>query len=136
MTATGIDSLAAVGDTTGVLFDVAALAGLQVGAGDELGRAVLLGDVAGAAQVFRGVLVVDQELSVLAEAMGLVVSHGDHVEDVGGLEEDCVHLFQRPICGLGIEEVDHREDEGVAGKVLVREVEDASEGTHMTAKMM
>lgn len=54
---------------------------------------VLLGDVTGSAEVFLGVLVVDEELAVLAVAVGLVAGDGDHVEDVFGLEEDCVHLL-------------------------------------------
>jgi hypothetical protein len=38
----------------------------------------------------------------------------DDVEDAGCLAEDAVHFFEGAVGGLGVEEVDDREDEGVA----------------------
>jgi hypothetical protein len=51
------------------------------------------------------------------------------VEDVCGLLEDHVHLFQRPVPSLGEEEVDKREDDGVDyGENRVGVVLDSLEG--------
>lgn len=91
------------------------LATLQVGAGIKSGLGSnLLGDMTGATEVLFGVLIIDEELAVLAVAVGFVASDGDNVEYVTGLVKNRIHLFQRAVCSLGIEEVDHREDDGVA----------------------
>ena len=94
------------------ILNMGELAGLHVVALGK-GLAMFLGDVACAAQVLLRVFVVDEKLAVLAVAVGLVAGDGDHVEDTGGLVEDGVHLLQRSVGGLWIEEVDNREDEGV-----------------------
>ena len=44
---------------------------------------------------------------------GLLDRDGDHVEDVCGLLEDQVHLFEGAVARLGEEEVDGGEDKGV-----------------------
>lgn len=76
------------------VFKMRTLATLQVRAGGELClRPALLRDLAGTAQVLCCALVVDEEFPVLAEAVGFISGDGDHVEDVVGLVEDCVHLL-------------------------------------------
>jgi hypothetical protein len=76
--------------------------------------AALLADVAGTTEVFVGLGVVDEQFTVLAVATGFVGGNLDHVPDRGGLAEDGVHFFQRPVGGFRVEEVDDGEDEGVA----------------------
>lgn len=49
----------------------------------------------------------------------LAAGEGDTVEDVGSLVENAVHFLQRAHGGLGKEEVDHGDDEGVAEKGLL-----------------
>jgi hypothetical protein len=51
--------------------------------------------------------------AVLVVHEGLLDRDGDHVEDVCGLLEDKVHLFEGSVAGLREEEVDGGEDEGV-----------------------
>lgn len=97
---------------------MSALATLQVRAGSELGLVYVLIGVAGTTQVLLSVLVVDEELALLAVAVGLVAGNGDQVEHVVGLVEDCVHFLQRAVGGFGVEEIDDREDEGVAGRAV------------------
>lgn len=108
-----LSRLAASGDAVLVVLDVGtALATLHMTAFGK-GLAVLLGDVTGAAEMLLGILVVDEELTVFAVAVGLVASNRNNVEDIGGLLEDDIHLLKRSVGGLGIEEVDDREDESV-----------------------
>lgn len=57
--------------------------------------------------------IVDQQLTVLSVASGLVVRNADDVEDIRRLVEDLVHLLERAVRGLGVEEVDAGDDEGV-----------------------
>lgn len=100
---------------TARMLNMLTLATLQVGAGTKSGLGSnLLGDMTGATEVLFGVLIIDEELAVLAVAVGFVASDGDNVEYVTGLVKDRVHFFQRAVCGLGVEEVDHRKDDGVA----------------------
>ena len=110
--------LAAVGQALLVILDMTALASLQLATGDKLVIALLFGNVAGAAHVLLGILVVDEELALLAVAVGLVAGDGDNIEDAGCLLEDDVHFLQGAVCGLGVEEVDDWEDECVAGLLL------------------
>lgn len=91
------------------------LATLQVRAGSKLGLgSYLLRDETSATKIFFGVLVVDEKFAVLTIAVGLVASDGDSIEYAVGLVEDRVHLFKRAVGSFRIEEVDNREDEGVA----------------------
>jgi hypothetical protein len=60
------------------------------------------------------VLVINEELAVLAESVGLVAGDGDDVENAGTLLEDSVHLFEGSVGCFRVEEVDHWKDEGVA----------------------
>lgn len=78
-------------------------------------RGLLAGQVACAALVLLGLVVIDQELAVLAVTMRLVASDADHLEDRVGLAEDGIHLLQGAVCGHGVEEVDGWDDSGVAG---------------------
>lgn len=73
------------------------------------------GSTARATLVLIRLLVVDQKLALLSVAVRLLSSYADHREDGVGLAEDGVHLLQRPVGGLGVEEVHDREDDGVAG---------------------
>lgn len=111
--------LTAFGYAAVPVLDVGTLASLQLITSKELVLAAFLGDVTGAAEMLFGVLVVDKELAVLAIAVGLVASDGDQAEDAGCLLEDDVHLLQRPVGCLGVEEIDDREDERVTKKWLV-----------------
>lgn len=74
---------------------------------------MLLGDMTGAAEMLFSILVVDEELAFLAVAVRLVAGHRDDVEDAGGLLENSIHLLQGSVGGLGVEEIDNGEDEGV-----------------------
>lgn len=95
---------------------------------------MLLGDMTGAAQMLFGILVVDEELSVLAVAVRLVAGNRDDVEDAGRILEDSVHLLQGPVGGLGIEEINDGEDEGVDDRKddvgLVSDVLESDGGNH------
>jgi hypothetical protein len=75
---------------------------------------ILLCNIASAAQVLLGVLVVDEKLAVLAVAVGLVARNRNDIEYAGCLVEDCVHLLQGSIGSLRVEEVNDRNDECVA----------------------
>lgn len=95
-----------------IVLDMRALASLQIRSrGESLD--LLLRHMAGAAHVFLGGLVVDEELAILAETVGLVAGDRDNVEDTATLLENCVHLLQGAVGSLGVEEVDHRKDESV-----------------------
>lgn len=59
-------------------------------------------------------IVVDEDLAVLAVAAGFLLGGLDDSEDVLGLGEDGVHLLKRTVGRLGVEEVDDGEDECVA----------------------
>lgn len=59
-----------------------------------------------------------EEFTVGTVHVRLVAGERDTVEDVGGLVEDAVHLLQRTHGGLGEEEVDHWDDECVAGGIV------------------
>ena len=111
-------TLAAVGQALLVILDMTPLASLQLATSDELVVALLFGNVTGAAHVLLGVLIVDEELALLAVAVGLVAGDGDNAEDAGCLLEDDVHFLQGAVCCLGVEEVDDWEDECVAGLLL------------------
>lgn len=75
---------------------------------------LLFRHVASATHVLLSVLVVDQQLAVLAEAVRFVAGDGDDVENTCTLLENSVHLFEGAVCSLRIEEVDYWEDKGVA----------------------
>lgn len=76
---------------------------------------LLVGHVAGAAaQVVRGLGVVDEQLAVLAVAARLLPGDAHDIPDRLGLAEDDVHLLERPVGGLGVEEVHDGDDEGIA----------------------
>ena len=81
--------------------------------------------------LFR-LLVRDEQLAVLAVAAGLVARHVDDLEVGGGavhFVEDGVHLLERPVRRLRVEEVDARHHEGVDdGEDDVRLVLDRVEG--------
>jgi len=61
--------------------------------------------------ILFGVLVVDEQFSVLAEAARQLIRHLDDIEPTGGLVEDFVHLLERTVSGFWVEEVDDWEDE-------------------------
>lgn len=91
------------------------LPALQISlAADHPSSILLLRDMASTTQMLLGVLVVDKKFSVLPVAVGLVAGHGDKAEDGRCLVEDDVHFLQGSVGCLWVEEVDHREDEGVA----------------------
>lgn len=54
------------------------------------------------------------ELPLLVVSVRFLERYGDHVEHIRRLLEDAVHFLERAIAGFWEEEVDHREDEGVA----------------------
>lgn len=84
-------------------------------AGGALGR---VAENAGAAnRLVLDVVQGAEQFTVGAVHVRLVPGEFDHVEDAGGLVEDAVHLFQRTIGGLGEEEVDDGDDEGVTVEV-------------------
>lgn len=82
----------------------------------------------------------DEQLAVLAVQARLFASHPDDIKYRRGLAKNVVHLFERPIGGLGVEEVHNGEDESVTVKkkksacaiIAVEEEEDP----YITAKMM
>ena len=90
------------------MLHVGILAGLFKYAGRI--RRLLLGNVAEATSVLLRVLVVDEKLTVLAIPTGLIARHRHEVEDRRRLVEDRVHLLQRPIRRLRVEEVHSGED--------------------------
>jgi len=75
---------------------------------------LLVGHVAGAAQVVLGLGVVDEQLAVLAVAARLLPGDAHDIPDRLGLAEDDVHLLERPVGGLGVEEVHDGDDEGIS----------------------
>ena len=76
-----------------------------------------------------GVLIVDEQLAVLAVPLWLIVRNADDGEDALALAEDAVHLLERAVGGFGIEEVDAGHDEGVDdGEDDVGLVTDGREG--------
>ena len=78
---------------------------------------------------FLGLVVVDEQLALLAIAVRHVAGDADDVERVGALVEDFVHLFERTACGLGEEEVGRGHHEGVDdGEDDVRVVLDVGKG--------
>lgn len=86
---------------------------LVVVVGSTLGR---VAEYAGAADgLVLDVIEGTEEFTVGTVHVRLVAGERDAVEDVGGLMEDAVHLLQGTHGGLGEEEVDHGDDEGVAG---------------------
>ena len=65
-------------------------------------------------------LVVNEWFAILAIATRFMLSGPDNCKDVLCFLEDCIHFFERSVGGLGIEEVDDREDECIAaGSVSV-----------------
>ena len=58
----------------------------------------------------------DEEFSVLAVASRLGCSDSNSVEDALGFAEDDVHFFKGTVGSLRIEEIDDRDNEGIAGK--------------------
>lgn len=64
------------------------------------------------------ILVIDQQFSVFPISQRLVLSCADDVEPAppsfGRFAEDVVDFFERAVGGLGVEEVDYGEDEGVS----------------------
>ena len=75
----------------------------------------LLGDMTSAALVVIRLFVVDKKLTLLAVAVRLVSGNANNREDGIGLTEDGVHLFERSVGCLWVEEVYSWEDDGVAG---------------------
>ena len=63
--------------------------------------------------VLFGLFIINQDFTILAIAMRFVLGGPYESEDVLGLVEDRVHLFERSISSLRIEEIDDRDDEGV-----------------------
>lgn len=59
------------------------------------------------------VIVVDEQLSVLAEPPWFLSRHLDNGEDRVCLVENTIHLLKRAIGRLRIEKVDDGDDEGV-----------------------
>lgn len=82
--------------------------------------------------VLLGLLVVDEQLAVLAVAARQLAGHAHDVEvrlRAGDLVEDGVHLLERAVGRLGVEEVHRGHHEGVDdGEDGVRVVLDAFEG--------
>jgi hypothetical protein len=64
-------------------------------------------------------LVLDKELALLVEPMRLFLGDLDNTEDGTALAEDNIHLFEGTVGSFRVEEVDDREDERIAGDVLV-----------------
>lgn len=95
---------------------------------------MLLGDMTGAAEMLFGVLVIDEQLAVLAVAVGLVAGDRDDVEDAGRILEDSVHLLQGSVGGLRVEEIDDGEDESVDDRKddvsLVSDILESDWGNH------
>lgn len=73
----------------------------------------LLGNGAETA-VFFGLLVVDEDLTVLAVAARRIPRSAHQAEHRIRVEEDAIHLLEGAVCGLREEEVYHGHDEGVA----------------------
>ena len=83
------------------------------------GEGVGLDDGAAAAVLFR-VLVGDEQLAVLAVAPRLLLRHLDRVPDRRRLVEDGVHLLERAVRRLRVQEVDDGHDEAVAATGLAK----------------
>lgn len=64
------------------------------------------------------VFVIDKKLAVLAIATGQLLRDLHDVEHICGLMENGIHLFQRPVGCLRVEEVHDWYDEGIARKAL------------------
>lgn len=77
-------------------------------------------------------LVLDEQLAVLAVAAGFAAGDAHDAEPAlgpGSLVEDGVHLLERAVRRLGVEEVDGRHHEGVDdGEYCVRVVADGVKG--------
>lgn len=52
--------------------------------------------------------------------MGLIAGDQDQIKDAASLVENSVHFFQGSVSRFGVEEVDNRENEGVALNVSSR----------------
>lgn len=78
------------------------------------GIVLLASDSADSTHVLLGLVVVDQDFTVLTIAARVVASNLHDAEDGVGLAEDGVHFLQRPVGSLGVEEVTHWCNEGVA----------------------
>ncbi len=63
--------------------------------------------------VFARLFVLDQDLTILAVAVRLGLGNPHHGQDTLGLVEDAVHLLEGPVRCLRVEEIHHREDEGI-----------------------
>jgi hypothetical protein len=78
-----------------------------------------LTDSAGPSEMLLRLLVLDKELALLVEPMRLFLGDLDNTEDGTALAEDNIHLFEGTVGSFRVEEVDDREDERIAGDVLV-----------------
>lgn len=83
----------------------------------ERSALLVLSNNAGTFAVLFGILVADQELTILAISARCFPGDLDHLEDGSGSAENRVHLFKRTIGGLWVEEVDDRNNECVAVKI-------------------
>lgn len=68
----------------------------------------------GTITMFVGLLVADQKFTILVVSARCVPGDFDHIEDRSSPAENRVHLFKGAVGGLGVEEVDDRDDECIA----------------------
>lgn len=87
-----------------------------VGMGLVGDNSLFAGNMTSTAQVIFRLSVVDEQFTILAVAARLIPCNLDKVPDRSGLVEDVVHLLQRTVGSLRVEEVDDGEDKSVTGE--------------------
>lgn len=81
---------------------------------------LFLTDDAGTADVLVvNLLEITEKFALIVVHVGLLLRGFNDAENAACLPEDSVHLFQRALGSLGVEEVDHGEDNGVTEWMLV-----------------
>lgn len=111
-----------------------------VGVGLVGDNALFAGNMTSTAQVIFRLSVIDEQLTILAVAARLISCNLDKVPNRCGLVEDVVHLLQRTVGGLRVEEVDDGEDKSVTeehqSQQLFTQRIRRRAATYITAKIM
>lgn len=87
-----------------------------VGVGLVGDNSLFAGNMTSTAQVIFRLSVIDEQLTILAVAARLIPCNLDKVPNRCGLVEDVIHLLQRTVGSLRVEEVDDGEDKSVTGE--------------------
>jgi len=69
-------------------------------------------------RMLLGIVIRDEQLAILAIAPRRLLRNLHDIENRRRIVEDGVHFFERAVGRLGIEEVDDRDDEGIAGELV------------------